>query len=90
MTVSPYNYHVFELNHKLQQDNFLTVWVYVCADNIYIARSLVYFYYYNIKNVVYIGCFDDIDSIKLPEGIILDGYSKKMYDDFKIEYSFNF
>ena len=90
MTVSLYNYHVFELNHELPQDHFLTVWVYVHADNIYIARALVYFYYYHIKDVTYIGCFDDIESIKPPEGAILDGYSQKTYDNFKIEYSFDF
>lgn len=92
MTVlSPlYKYYVFSLTPILGKDTFLDAWIYVHADNVYIARMLIYFYYYNIKNVKYINSFDDIKLIKPPEGIILDGYSKETYENFKIEYSFDF
>ena len=70
----------------------LSTWVYVETDKeheVYIARSMVYIYFSDVKNITYIGNFEKFEDIKVPTNFTLDGYSKKSFKDFVNEYSFN-
>ena len=68
----------------------LETWIYVEGDNPYIARSLIYFYYNNCKNLQYIGKYTEYSHINPPIHIFMDGYSKEIYETFKMEYSYDF
>lgn len=78
-----YKYHVFSLKS-------INVWVYVECNNKYIARMMIYQYYYSDKNINYIGQYDTLSEIQPPDNILLDGYNKEAYINFKSEFSFNF
>lgn len=87
---SPSNHIQFNNDDLKDGVDVLETWVYVEADNPYVARSLVYFYYKNSKDVLYIGKYVDLSSIKPPIHIFMDGYNKEIYEQFKVEYSYNF
>jgi hypothetical protein len=70
-------------------DQFDT-WVYVEADNEYIARSLIYFYYSNTKEIQYIGKYKNLEDVTPPIHVFMDGYNKEIYEQFKQEYNYNF
>jgi hypothetical protein len=78
-----YKYHVFSLDS-------INAWIYVESNDKYIARMMIYFYYYNDKNIRYIGKFDDITEINPSYDFLLDGYKKEEFINFKNEFSFNF
>jgi hypothetical protein len=78
------------INNYPPDQYLLETWIYVEADNEYIARSLIYFYYSNCKEIQYIGKFSELSDIKPPIHIFIDGYNKEMYEQFKNEYSYNF
>jgi|LauGreDrversion4_2_1035121.scaffolds.fasta_scaffold831435_1 hypothetical protein len=78
-----YKYHVFALDS-------INVWVYVECSNKYIARMMIYCHYYNDKNIRYVGQYDILSEIQPPDDILVDGYNKEAYINFKSEFSLNF
>jgi hypothetical protein len=78
-----YKYHVFSLDS-------INVWVYVESSNKYIARMLIYCCYYNDNRIRYMGQYDTLSDIQPPDDVLLDGYNKEFYINFKSDFSFNF
>jgi hypothetical protein len=66
----------------------LSEWIYVECDNKYIARALLYIQYRHIKDITYIGEYENVDSLDVPTNFHLDGYYKEYVDDFIRDYGF--
>lgn len=76
-------FHVFSIDG-------LGLWLCVECNNPYIARCLILVEYHYIKNVTYIGEYDNLLDISLPDDFEFKIFDNDSFVQFKNEYSFNF
>lgn len=66
----------------------LSTWIYVESDNKYISRAVIYILYTDVKHITYIGIFNTMDDINVPETFLLEGFDKNTVDKFIHEFCF--